>query len=153
MRIEAYFNCRKICVHETLKGLKNGVPTAYQFRLRSCHASENGVLSPNKRSGNTVGEGDIRLRNQLHLAARQQERHCLDLCLLGTCLLVTSVSLGAKNGHVRRITMHGHSICPEIFWHVSDTRIGTISNPAIVYNTVVSKLRIFEHYIRVEPAF
>ena len=25
--------------------------------------------------------------------------------------------------------MHGHLTCPERFWHVSDTRIGTISNP------------------------
>ena len=25
--------------------------------------------------------------------------------------------------------MYGHLTCPEIFWHVSDTRIGTISNP------------------------
>ena len=43
-----------------------------------------------------------------------------------------SVSLVAsckKNGRVRRITMHGHFTCPEIFWHVSDTRIGTIANP------------------------
>ena len=40
--------------------------------------------------------GAIRLRDQLHLAARQQERHLLDLCLLGACLLVTSVSLVAS---------------------------------------------------------
>ena len=26
--------------------------------------------------------------------------------------------------------MYGHLTCPEIFWHVSDKRIGTISNPA-----------------------
>ena len=55
-----------------------------------------------------------------------------DLCLLGACLLVTSVSLVAKNGHVHRITMHGHLTCPERFWHVSDTRIGTILNPTLM---------------------
>ena len=37
--------------------------------------------------------------------------------------------LQSKNGHVRRITMYRHLICPDEFWHVSDTRIGHILNP------------------------
>ena len=28
--------------------------------------------------------------------------------------------------------MYGHFTCPEIFWHVSDKRIGLISNPDVV---------------------
>ena len=96
--------------------------------LRSC---ENRVLSSNNSANTGCAHTGYRLRDQLHLAARQQEIHCLDLCLLGASLLVTPVSLVAswKNGHVHRITMHGHLTCPERFWHVSDTRIGTISNP------------------------
>ena len=48
----------------------------------------------------------------------------------------------AKNGHVRQITMHmhGHLTCPEIFWPVSDTRIGTISNPDSISNQSVLAL-------------
>ena len=82
------------------------------FHLRSCHSSENRVLSPN----NSAREhGGIRLRDQLHLAARQKERHLLDLCLLGVCLLVTSVSLVASckkwicppDNHARTFDMSG----------------------------------------------
>ena len=58
---------------------------------------------------------DIRLCDQLHLAARQQEIHCLDLCLFGACLLVTSVSLVASckkwtcppDNHARTFDMSG----------------------------------------------
>ena len=101
--------------------------------LRSRHVSENLVLSPNN---GTREHGDIKLRDQLHLAARQQEIHCLDQCLLGACLLVTSVSLVAS-----WITMHGHLTCPEIFWHVSDTRIGTISKPVHESQTIMPKIQ------------
>ena len=52
--------------------------------LRSC---ENRVLS-----SNNTRTREYRLRDQLHLAARQQQIHCLDLCLLGACH-VTPVSL------------------------------------------------------------
>ena len=142
---------------ERLKDWENGVPTAYPSRLRLCHVSENRVLSPNNgtrehggirfrfiylvvlqtketsaktksgrcRRGHLVSQRPptIRQHDQLHLAARQQERHLLDLCLLGACLLVTTVSPVAS---CKKWTCP-----PEIFWHVSDIRIGTISNPAM----------------------
>ena len=56
-----------------------------------------------------------RLRDQLHLAARQQEIHCIDLYLLGASLLVTPVSLVASckkwtcppDNHARTFDMSG----------------------------------------------
>ena len=37
--------------------------------------------------------------------------------------------------------MYGHLTCPEIFWHVSDKRIGLISNP--VLHRIILMLRNF----------
>ena len=75
--------------------------------LRSC---ENRVLS-----SNNTRTREYRLRDQLHLAALQQQIHCLDLCLLGACLLVTPVSLVTSckkwtcppDNHARTFDMSG----------------------------------------------
>ena len=50
--------------------------------------------------------------------------------------------------------MHGHLTCPEVFWHVSDTRIGTISNPVCVCVYVYVYVQLFDnlfYYIRTLP--
>ena len=128
LNIEAYFKCRKICVHETLKDWENGVPTRPDCAPVSpaCDrvtSQKTAYYRPTTGCANT-GEGDIRLRDQLRLAARQQEIiHCLDLCLLGACLLVTSVSLVASckkwtcppDNHARTFYLSGDILaCP---WH------------------------------------
>ena len=76
------------------EGLGKRRPDASLLRTVQCHVTESRVLSPNKNGERE--HGGIRLRYQLHLAARQQERHLLDLCLLGACLLVTSERLVAS---------------------------------------------------------
>ena len=88
-----------------------------------------------------TGWNNNRLRDQLHLAARQQGRFRLDnLCLHGTSqlsLLVTSVSLVSScnkkwtcppHNHVRTFDLSG-DILACLGQRVKVKRIGTISNP------------------------
>ena len=126
-----------------LRNMTNIEPRS-QFELRQklhpCDASRFEKRCPDfKKRGLSPKNGEhamFRLRDQLHLAAHQQETHRLHLCLHGTCqtadflgIFVTSVSLiSCCNGLVRQITMYGHLTCPKKLWHVSDKRIGTISN-------------------------
>ena len=132
LSIEAYFNCCKICVHETLKDWENGVQTRPDCMprplLRSC---ENRVLSSNN-SANT-GVSTARPTAPCSTPARDTLSWSMSAWGVSSCNSSKTLQV-AKNGHVHRITMHGHLTCPERFWHVSDTRIGTISNPVIWYN-------------------
>ena len=67
--------------------------------------------------------------------ARQQERHLLDLCLLGACLLVTSVSLIASckkwtcppDNHARTFDMSGDILTclGHTDWHYFEPCIGS----------------------------
>ena len=89
LRTTHRFNCCKICVHETLKDWENGAPTRPDCMLRpTCDR-----VTSQKTNNSPREHGGIRLRDQLHLAARQKESQLIDLCLLGASLLVTSVSL------------------------------------------------------------
>ena len=95
-----------------------GVPTAYQTSQKTAY---------NRPTTALATTGDIRLCDQLHLAARQEEIHCLDLCLLGVCLLVTSVSLVASckkwtclpDNHARTFDMSGDILAclGHMDWH------------------------------------
>ena len=74
------------------EGLGKRIPTAWSVRL----AIVSRLRKPRIISQQRHEHGGIRLRYQLHRAARLQERHLLDLCMLGACLLVTLVSLVAS---------------------------------------------------------
>ena len=56
-------------------------------------------------------------------------------------LSTPNFKLQSKNWHVRRITMYRHLTCPDEFWHVSDTRIGPVSNPAHIPSSETDTVR------------
>ena len=101
-----------------LKWRKNGLFGVNNSPTGHWRIGKNRVLSPNN-GVRTLGWNNNRLRDQLHLAARQQERHRLDLCLHGTSqlsLLVNSVSLVSScnkkwtcppDNHVRTFDLSG----------------------------------------------
>ena len=98
-------------MHETLKDWENGVQTRPDCMLRpTCDRVKTAYYRPT-----TARTRGYRLRDQLHLAARQQEMHCLDLYLLGASLLVTPVSLVTSckkwtcppDNHARTFDMSG----------------------------------------------
>ena len=102
------------------EGLEKRRPDA--SRLRSCHASEN-----------RGGYQTVRPTASCSTPARETSSWSMSACDVSSCNFSKPSCKLQTNGLVRRITMHGHLTCPEIFWHVSDTRIGPISNPVDVY--------------------
>ena len=104
----------KICVHQKLKDWENGVQTRPDC-VRYPMSQKTAYYRPTTTLSNTGGEHGRSDCDQLYLASCQQEIHCLDLCLLGACLLVTSVSLVASckkwtcppDNHARTFDMSG----------------------------------------------
>ena len=97
--------------------------------LRSC---ENRVLSSNNTTARTRGVSTARPTAPCSTPARDTLSWFISAWGVSSCnSSKPSCKLQKMDcpGHDHRITMHGHLTCPERFWHVSDTRIGTISNP------------------------
>ena len=104
-------------MHETLKDWENGVQTRPDCMLMlhpTCDRVKTAYYRPT--TARTRGYQTARPTLwQLHLAARQQEIHCLDLYLIGASLLVTPVSLVASckkwtcppDNHARTFDMSG----------------------------------------------
>ena len=96
-------------------------------------STEKPTSSPEKRATNCILQ-------------RTSKRHIVFICVsialdvphcqLFVCdLSDPNFKLQLKNGLVRRITMYGHLTCPDKLCHVSDKRIGPISNPDISHIT------------------
>ena len=132
-------------MHETLKDWENGVQTRPDCMLRpTCDRVKTAYYRPT-----TARTRGYRLRDQLHLAARQQEIHCLDLYLLGASLLVTPVSLVTSckkwtcppDNHARTFDMSGEILTclGHTDWHYFEpcleTHVGRHYNPRVHFTT------------------